>query len=146
MGKMLNLVFETMLILTIIVIFAAMTISVNAATKNNDPVIVVTHDNSIKKINVWEGILLETPKRENKQYSRLLQVIDYEKEELIDGTMEYDICFRDCNSILFHYVTDDPDFCIGDYFTAIINDNGTDNVWDDNIISIRYERPDLFNK
>lgn len=145
MGKMLNLVFETMLVLTIIVIFAAMTISVNAAT-NNDPVIVVIHNQEIKKANVWEGILLETPKRENKQYSRLLQISDYEKEELIDGTMEYDICFRDCNSILFHYVTDDPDFCIGDYFTAIINDMGTDNVWDDRIISIRYERPDLFYK
>lgn len=146
MGKMLNLVFETMLVLTIIVIFAAMTISVNAATKNNDPVIVVIHNQDIKKANVWEGVLLETPKRENKQYSRLLQIIDYEKEQLVDNTIQYDICFKDCNNILFHYLTDDADFMIGDYFTAIIDDMGTDNVWDDCIISIRYERPDLFNK
>lgn len=48
----------------------------------------------------------------------------------------------DCNGFLWLY--DEPeDMEIDDYYTAVMDDNGTDEIFDDRIVSLRYERPDL---
>lgn len=77
---------------------------------------------------------------EKETYLTLLQVIDYD-----DGNSDktFWVCFRDCNGNQYHFEMC-SDFSIGDYFTAIVDNNGTVYVADDKIVSIKYERPDLF--
>lgn len=49
----------------------------------------------------------------------------------------------DCNG--FTWLYDEPeDMEVDDFYTAVMDDNGTDEIFDDIIVSLRYERPDLF--
>ena len=73
-----------------------------------------------------------------KYYADLLQVtnIDYSTNE---------ITFKNSNGFVYNYTKYIDDIYIGDYYNALMMESGKENdVRDDIIVNIRYERPDLF--
>ena len=76
-----------------------------------------------------------------KYYAELLQVtnIDYSTNE---------ITFKNSNGFIYIYDYNneiDSDVCIDDYYNALMMESGKENdVRDDIVVNIRYERPDLF--
>lgn len=75
---------------------------------------------------------------ENNYYAELLQVadIDYSTNE---------ITFKNSNGFVYNYTKYIDDIYIGDYYNALMMESGKENdVRDDIIVNIRYERPDLF--
>ena len=76
-----------------------------------------------------------------KYYADLLQVID------IDN-IDNEITFKNSNGFIYIYDYNneiDSDVCIDDYYNALMMESGKENdVRDDIIVNIRYERPDLF--
>ena len=70
-------------------------------------------------------------------YSTLFQIVDIDREEHV-------VTVVDCNGTEFQFEEDD-DWYVSDFLTAVMDDNGTeDTIEDDVIVSTRYERPDLF--
>lgn len=55
-----------------------------------------------------------------------------------------DVTIVNSNGREFRIWLEDNDLEVGDYITAIMYDGETDETCDDSVISIRYERPDLF--
>lgn len=53
------------------------------------------------------------------------------------------VTVMDCNGNLFLF-EDEDDWMVGDFLTAVMNDCGTESILDDEIVSVRYERVDLF--
>lgn len=49
----------------------------------------------------------------------------------------------DCNGFTWEY-SDPDDMEVDDFYTAVMDDNGTDEIFDDIIVDLHYERPDLF--
>lgn len=75
---------------------------------------------------------------ETHYYAELLQVtnIDYSTNE---------ITFKNSNGFVYNYTKYIDDICVGDYYNALMMESGKENdVRDDIIVNIRYERPDLF--
>lgn len=76
-----------------------------------------------------------------KYYADLLQVI------YIDN-IDNEITFKNSNGFIYIYDYNneiDSDVCIDDYYNALMMESGKENdVRDDIIVNIRYERPDLF--
>lgn len=140
--NIINKVFGILLIFSIVFIFFALTFSVNAST---DPTINVKEDQSFKNAS-FEACFI--PEGHSSRYSILLQLIDYEIDLYDDGSnqwTEYRLCLASSTGNQYHFITQDGDFQIGDFFTAVVDDNKTAAVRDDIILSLRYERPDLFN-
>ena len=74
----------------------------------------------------------------NHYYAELLQVadIDYSTNE---------ITFKNSNGFVYTYTEYIDDIYIGDYYNALMMESGKENdVRDDIVVNIRYERPDLF--
>lgn len=68
-------------------------------------------------------------------YAKLAVVID------LDPVFDY-VFVSDWNGDI--WVLDGiEDWCIGDYVSMVMYDNGTEEIWDDEILSAYYERPDL---
>ena len=75
---------------------------------------------------------------ETHYYAELLQVtnIDYSTNE---------ITFKNSNGFVYSYTKYIDDICVGDYYNALMMESGKENdVRDDIVVNIRYERPDLF--
>ena len=75
---------------------------------------------------------------ETHYYAELLQVtnIDYSTNE---------ITFKNSNGFVYSYTKYIDDIYIDDYYNALMMESGKENdVRDDIIVNIRYERPDLF--
>ena len=73
-----------------------------------------------------------------KYYADLLQVtnIDYSTNE---------ITFKNSNGFVYNYTKYIDDIYVGDYYNALMMESGKENdVRDDIVVNIRYERPDLF--
>ena len=73
-----------------------------------------------------------------KYYAELLQVtnIDYSTNE---------ITFKNSSGFVYNYTKYIDDIYIGDYYNALMMESGKENdVRDDIVVNIRYERPDLF--
>lgn len=68
-------------------------------------------------------------------YSELFRIISID----YTGDIVYVI---NANGQVFSF-TGAEDWLEGDYLTAIMQDNGTDTVKDDSIVSVKYERVDL---
>jgi len=115
------------------------------AATTNDPVIHVTNNDCTRKTE-WDYNFGPEQYREDC-YSILLQLIDYEEDLYDNGSKQwykYRLNLQSATGNTYYFVTTDGDFSVNDYFTAIVYDNGTYEVKDDKIISIKYERPDLF--
>lgn len=84
-------------------------------------------------------ILLSNNKNsEYDYYAELLKVteINYKTNE---------VTFKNSNGFIYIYNKIDPDIFIGNYYNALMKKSGKENdVRDDIIVNIRYERPDLF--
>lgn len=52
------------------------------------------------------------------------------------------VWLTDCNGNSWGWLGIE-DIEVGDYYSAVMNDNGTTEIKDDFIVSLRYERPDL---
>lgn len=74
-----------------------------------------------------------------RYYARLYQIkaINIEQARM---TVE------DYNGNEWNIYCDIDDWNVGDYISAIVDNNGTDNIYDDEIIGIRSERPDKYFK
>ena len=73
-----------------------------------------------------------------KYYAELLQVanIDYSTNE---------ITFKNSSGFVYNYTKYIDDIYVGDYYNALMMESGKENdVRDDIVVNIRYERPDLF--
>ena len=82
--------------------------------------------------------LLNNQNSENNYYAELLQVtnIDYSTNE---------ITFKNSNGFVYNYTKYIDDIYVGDYYNALMMKSGKENdVRDDIVVNIRYERPDLF--
>lgn len=74
----------------------------------------------------------------NAYYSDLLQIADIDYENNI-------ITFRNSNGFVYIYQHELVDECVGDFYNALMLRTGIENdVRDDMVIEIYYERPDLF--
>lgn len=93
--------------------------------------------NMLKKIVILVviGIVLMTEAKADV-YSTLFKV---EKVDRIEDVA----ILVDCTGHEWLY-TEPEDMEEDDFYTAVMDDNGTELVYDDVIISIRYERPDMF--
>lgn len=70
-------------------------------------------------------------------YSTLFKVVDIDRNEDV-------VTVIDCNKNTWRFDEVD-DWNVGDFLTAIMWDAETEgDIKDDRIVSIRYERPDLF--
>lgn len=58
-----------------------------------------------------------------------------------DGTATIQLI--NCNGFIYEYITEDQDACLNDYYSVIFYDNKTPYIFDDVIISLKYDRPDL---
>ena len=71
----------------------------------------------------------------------------YSREFIIDNIVENgDECIlylRDCNGFIFEYETQTDDLYKNDIVSCVLYDNETDLIFDDIILNLRYERPDL---
>ena len=82
--------------------------------------------------------LLNNQNSENNYYAELLQVtnIDYSTNE---------ITFKNSSGFVYNYTKYIDDIYVGDYYNALMMKSGKENdVRDDIVVNIRYERPDLF--
>ena len=82
--------------------------------------------------------LLNNQNSENNYYAELLQVtnIDYSTNE---------ITFKNSSGFVYNYTKYIDDIYVGDYYNALMMESGKENdVRDDIVVNIRYERPDLF--
>ena len=131
--NIINKVFGILLIFSIVFIFFALTFSVNAST---DPTINVKEDQSFKNAS-FDACFI--PSERSSRYSISLQLIDYEIDLYSDGSTqwtEYRLCLASSTGNQFHFVTQDSNFQIGDFFTAIVDDNKTAVTRDDIILSL----------
>lgn len=72
-------------------------------------------------------------------YPKLLQVVG------IQGAYgDWCIDFMDTNGFTYHIDLEDGDFEVCEFYTCIMDDMGTELIADDQIVSMRYERVDLF--
>ena len=53
------------------------------------------------------------------------------------------ITVQECNGFIYQYYDDAEDLCVGDVMSCIFDENGTEIVTDDVIVSARYDRIDL---
>ena len=53
------------------------------------------------------------------------------------------ITVQECNGFVYQYYDDAEDLCVGDVMSCIFDENGTEIVTDDIIVSARYDRIDL---
>lgn len=80
------------------------------------------------------ALALTTSTASAEFYSTLFRVVQIESNTAT---------LVDCNGSSWLY--DEPeDMEVDDFYTAVMDDNGTDEIFDDIIVSLRYERPDLF--
>ena len=70
-------------------------------------------------------------------YSNLFQIVETDREQDV-------VTVVDSNGFEYQF-TEVEDLEVGDFLTAVMDDNGTEEVFDDIIVSVRYERPDLFD-
>lgn len=73
-------------------------------------------------------------------YSTLLQVVSCEGS-VQDGFI---VKLKNCHGFIYTVTWEDGDCDTGDFYTCIMDDMGTSCIYDDTVISARYERPDLF--
>lgn len=75
-----------------------------------------------------------------KTYPVLLQVVSCE------GTVQdgFTVRLRNCHGFVYTVTWEDGDMDAGDFYTCIMDDNGTSCIYDDIVIYARYERVDLF--
>lgn len=73
-------------------------------------------------------------------YPVLLQVVSCE------GTVQdgFTVRLRNCHGFIYTVTWEDGDCDTGDFYTCIMDDNGTSVIYDDTVIDAKYERPDLF--
>ncbi len=57
----------------------------------------------------------------------------------------WNLYLEDSNGEIWIYESEDGDTEPGDYYSAIMYDNGTPQVYDDAILKLHYERLDLLN-
>lgn len=71
-------------------------------------------------------------------YAKLAVVID------LDPVFDY-VFVSDWNGDI--WVLDGiEDWCVGDYVSMVMYDNGTEEIWDDEVLNAYYERPDLVSE
>lgn len=51
-----------------------------------------------------------------------------------------------CNGFTYGYKTEDQDVCLNDYYSVVFYDNETEYIYDDIIIGLKYDRPDLLSQ
>ena len=73
----------------------------------------------------------------SKYYARLYQI------KMINAEQEL-MVVRDYNGNEWNIYCDTDDWNVGDYISAIVSNKGTEVIYDDEIIGIRSERPDLY--
>lgn len=105
---------------------------INGWHKGQRVVVVVDDD-----MEVIEVLQIMSEPRPHETYSSLFEVTEIDR-------IEHVVTITDCNGFDFQFYGDD-DWEIGDMLTAIMDNNGTHKITDDEIISVRYERPDLFD-
>lgn len=73
-------------------------------------------------------------------YPTLLQVVSCE------GTVQdgFTVRLRNCHGFVYTVTWEDGDMDTGDFYTCIMDDNGTSCIYDDIVIYAKYERVDLF--
>lgn len=84
------------------------------------------------------GISSNKQNSKRNYYADLLQVtdIDYSTNK---------ITLKNSNGFVYTYTKYIDDICIGDLYNALMMESGKENdVRDDVVVNIRYERPDLF--
>lgn len=79
--------------------------------------------------------------RHNDTYSVLLKVTNIIPDR---NAGVYCVTLVDSMGFEYYYESKDGDMCVNDYYTAIMDNEGTKYIYDDAIVSIRYERVDLF--
>ena len=80
-----------------------------------------------------------TPWQSGGVYARATVITEIEWGE--DGVNL--ITVEDCNGFQYSYWDDADDLLEGDIMSCIFDENGTEEVTDDIIVSARYDRPDL---
>lgn len=79
---------------------------------------------------------------QSRYYSTLFKVTEIASDEGHPYA-----AMTDCNGNTFTYWLDDMDIEVGDYYSAVMEDCGKRNwIYDDEIVSIRYERVDLLEE
>lgn len=73
-------------------------------------------------------------------YPVLLQVVSCE------GTVQdgFTVKLKNCHGFVYTVVWEDGDCDTGDFYTCIMDDMGTSCIYDDIVVTARYERVDLF--
>ena len=71
-------------------------------------------------------------------YSKLFQIAEIDRENDV-------VTAVDCNGMEFQF-TEVEDWEIGDFLTAVMDDNDTEEITDDMIVSVRYECIDQFDE
>ena len=146
-SKRINASFKLLLFFSLFSLYLILGLTVHASTKtekkattvNTDPIINVTDHSEEKQDSSW-GYNFGPEEFRDRHYSILLKVVDID-----DGNTDYTywVILESCTGNKYSFEMD-RDVRIDDYYTAIVNDNGTPEVKDDKIISVKYERPDLF--
>ena len=63
---------------------------------------------------------------------------EYPKTFVITRVTDDAIFCADFNGMKWVFNTDTEDWFVGDFVSAIMNDNGTDNIYDDYFVSVKY--------
>lgn len=81
--------------------------------------------------------LVNSVKTEHEYYARGAVVIELDRENDI-------VVVEDCVGFTWEF-TECDDWCLGDGCVMVMDTMGTDEIFDDEIINVHYERIDLLN-
>lgn len=84
------------------------------------------------------GLMTACARQDGQTYARLLQVVDV--SEMEDA---WSVKLQDCNGMTWRIDSDCGDYAVGEMYSCIMSDMGTRQIADDQILSMRYERPDM---
>lgn len=91
------------------------------------------------------GVQARTP--ENNQYPALLQVTAVQGlgyDDASDLKEGYLVCLKNQHGFVYRVHIDCGDFTVGEFYSCIMDDAGTEKIMDDTVIKMYYTRVDLF--
>lgn len=86
-------------------------------------------------------------RQESTQYPALLQVTSVQglgHGQEPDWEAGFLVCLTNSHGFSYRYHAEDGDLEVGDFYACIMDDNGTEWIYDDTVVDLRYVRPDLF--
>lgn len=84
-----------------------------------------------------------------REYPTLLQVTAVQglghddESDMQEGWL---VCMRNAHGYIYRVHTDCGDYSVGEYYTCIMDDNGTQQIFDDIVVDMQFVRVDLFEQ